>query len=170
MWAQLLFGIFLFSGLPEGLPEHKVQVLLLSNWLKVLWLWFMRKWLMLSVLNMPRPDFAFIFIIWKSKVVHVLSLIWWWWTRRGTQWPPNSLVTLWGDPSGPSELRWCYWEAPVWGSPAWRCGLSGVNSGALCRQWAVSSSWCLKLSQVNDIFRNHWSLKAASVRLSTCLF
>lgn len=97
----------------------------------------------LSVLNMPRPDFAFIFIIWKRKVVHILSLIWWWWTRRGTQWTPNSVMTLWGDPFGPSELRWCYWEVPVWESPAWHCSLSGVNSGARCRQWAVSSSWCL---------------------------
>lgn len=79
----------------------------------------------------------------QSQVVHALSFFMWWrGKRRGGPWEPNPIRTLVGDRFGPSELRWCYWEAPVWESPAWHCDLSRVSSGARCPLWAVSIRWC----------------------------
>lgn len=104
---------------------------------------FTGKWGMFCTLYMSRPDFAFIFIFYKARLCMLcLFFMWWRRKRRGGPWEPNPIGTLVGDRFGPSELRWCYWEAPVWESPAWHCDLSRVSSGARCPLWAVSIRWC----------------------------
>lgn len=112
------------------LPVPKVQLRLLSIGWRVYGSFVHKEVGDVVSTKHVKTRLGFYFPFLKSEVnTCALSFVWWRWKRRGGQWEPNPVMRLGGDQFGPSELRWYYWEAPVWESPAWHCDLSRMNSG-----------------------------------------